>query len=112
MQIAFYGLGLNSSIVLTNIGFGTSPQKGSLGIYQSLHNVSVGNIILSVGGLIPGYWFSFFLIDTWGRKPIQMMGFIVLTALFVVMGKRCPPVLPYVYFLTSHTIFKALAITL
>ncbi|KAH9989471.1 hypothetical protein BJV77DRAFT_963930 [Russula vinacea] len=86
MQIAFYGLGLNSSIVLTTIGFGTSPQKGSLGIYQSLHNVSVGNIILSVGGLIPGYWASFLLIDSWGRKPIQLMGFIVLTVLFVIMG--------------------------
>lgn len=91
VQIAFYGLGLNSSIVLTTIGFGTSPQKGSLGVYQSLRNVSVGNIILSLGGLIPGYWASFFLIDSWGRKPIQLMGFIVLTILFVVMGKRRTP---------------------
>jgi MFS transporter, PHS family, inorganic phosphate transporter len=90
IQIAFYGLGLNSSIVLTAIGFGTSPQKGSLGVYQSLHNVSVGNIILAVGGLIPGYWASFFLIDVWGRKPIQLMGFIVLTALFIIMGKHRP----------------------
>lgn len=88
LDIAFYGLGLNSSIVLTAIGFGTTPAKnsGSLGIYQALHNISVGNIILSVGGLIPGYWASFLLIDSWGRKPIQLMGFTVLTALFVVMG--------------------------
>jgi len=86
LDIAFYGLGLNSSIVLTAINFGTSPQKGSPGVYQSLYNVSVGNIILAVGGLIPGYWASFFLIDVWGRKPIQLMGFIVLTILFLIMG--------------------------
>jgi len=86
LDIAFYGLGLNSSIVLTAIGFGTSPKKGSPGVYQSLINVSVGNIILAVGGLIPGYWVSFFLIDSWGRKPIQLMGFSVLTVLFVIMG--------------------------
>ncbi|KAI0279767.1 phosphate transporter [Russula aff. rugulosa BPL654] len=86
LDIAFYGLGLNSSIVLTAIGFGTSPQKGSLGVYQSLNNVSVGNVILAVGGLIPGYWASFFLIDVWGRKPIQLMGFSVLTVLFLIMG--------------------------
>lgn len=86
LDIAFYGLGLNSSIVLTTIGFGTSPQKGSLGIYQSLHNVSVGNIILAIGGLIPGYWVAFLFIDSWGRKPIQLMGFTVLTILFVIMG--------------------------
>jgi MFS transporter, PHS family, inorganic phosphate transporter len=78
---------LNSSIVLTAIGFGTSPSKGSLGVYQSLHNVSVGNIILSVGGLIPGYWVAFLFIDSWGRKPMQLMGFIVLTILFIIMGK-------------------------
>jgi len=86
LDIAFYGLGLNSSIVLTAIGFGTSPQKGSLGVYQSLHNVSVGNVILAIGGLIPGYWVSFLFIDSWGRKPIQLMGFSVLTVLFIIMG--------------------------
>ena len=106
VQIAFYGLGLNSSIVLTTIGFGTSPQSGSLGVYQSLKNVSVGNIILAVGGLIPGYWVAFLFIDSWGRKPIQLMGFIVLTVLFVIMGKRCSPVLAYVYFLTGLTMLR------
>jgi len=86
LDIAFYGLGLNSSIVLNSIGFGTSPKPGSLGAYQTLHNVSIGNIILAVGGLIPGYWVSFLFIDSWGRKPIQLMGFIILTILFVIMG--------------------------
>jgi len=86
VQIAFYGLGLNSSIVLKTIGFGTSPQTGSLGVYQSLKNVSVGNIILAVGGLIPGYWATFLFIDSWGRKPIQLMGFFILTILFIIMG--------------------------
>jgi PHS family inorganic phosphate transporter-like MFS transporter len=86
LDIAFYGLGLNSSIVLKAIGFGTSPQKGSLGVYQSLINVSVGNIVLSAGGLIPGYWVAFLFIDSWGRKPIQLMGFTILTVLFIIMG--------------------------
>lgn len=84
LDIAFYGLGLNSSIVLTTIGFGSSatgtPQHK---VWQNLHNVSVGNIILAVGGLIPGYWATFLLIDKVGRKPIQLMGFIMLTILFV-----------------------------
>lgn len=57
-------------------------------MYQSLHNVSLGNVILSIAGLIPGYWASFFLIDTWGRKPIQLMGFSILTALFIIMGEH------------------------
>lgn len=86
MQIAFYGLGLNSGIILQAIGFGTPLAKGSLGAYQNLHNICVGNLILSVAGLIPGYWVTFLFIDSWGRKPIQLMGFIMLTILFIIMG--------------------------
>ncbi|EJU04751.1 MFS general substrate transporter [Dacryopinax primogenitus] len=87
LDIAFYGLGLNSSIVLSAIGFGSStastPQQK---IYDNLYNVSVGNIILAVGGLIPGYWATFLVVDSWGRKPVQLMGFAMLTVIFVCMG--------------------------
>jgi PHS family inorganic phosphate transporter-like MFS transporter len=86
LDIAFYGLGLNSGIILQAIGFGTPLAKGSLGAYENLRNICVGNLILSVAGLIPGYWVSFLFIDSWGRKPIQLMGFIMLTILFVIMG--------------------------
>lgn len=56
-------------------------------MYQSVYNSSVGNIILAVGGLIPGYYFTMLFIDKWGRKPIQLMGFAILTAIFIVMGE-------------------------
>jgi len=87
LDIAFYGLGLNSSIILTAIGFG-SPATGTAQekIFINLKNVSVGNLILSAAGLIPGYWVSFLFIDSWGRKPIQLMGFTMLTIIFVIMG--------------------------
>ncbi|KAG2340705.1 phosphate permease [Suillus weaverae] len=88
LDIAFYGLGLNSSIILTAINFGspTGNKTSSLYVYQNLYNICVGNLILSVAGLIPGYWVSFLFIDSWGRKPIQLMGFTILTILFVIMG--------------------------
>ncbi|KAJ7599280.1 phosphate transporter [Mycena floridula] len=86
LDIAFYGLGLNSSIILQAIGFGTPVTKGSQGVYDNLKNICVGNLILSAAGLIPGYWATFLFIDSWGRKPIQLMGFIMLTILFIIMG--------------------------
>jgi PHS family inorganic phosphate transporter-like MFS transporter len=86
LDIAFYGLGLNSGIVLQAIGFGTPLTSGTALVYENLKNICVGNLILSVGGLIPGYYFTFLFIDRWGRKPIQLMGFIMLTAIFIVMG--------------------------
>jgi MFS transporter, PHS family, inorganic phosphate transporter len=87
-QIAFYGLGLNSGIILQTIGFGGPFSKTSktLAVYQNLRAIAVGNLILSAAGLIPGYYASFFLIDSWGRKPIQLMGFTMLTILFIILG--------------------------
>src|SRR5258706_7195612 len=86
LDIAFYGLGLNSSIVLTAIGFQGSSATGTQKVYESLKNISIGNLILSAAGLIPGYWVTFLFVDSWGRKPIQLMGFILLTIIFVIMG--------------------------
>ncbi|KZT73053.1 MFS general substrate transporter [Daedalea quercina L-15889] len=88
LDFAFYGLGLNSSIILQAIGFG-SPDKsvtGGRAIYQNLMNTSLGNLVLSLAGFVPGYWVAFLVIDRWGRKPIQLMGFCALTVLLIIMG--------------------------
>jgi PHS family inorganic phosphate transporter-like MFS transporter len=89
-QIAFYGLGLNSGIILQTIGFGGPFSSNAvIAVYENLKAIAIGNLILSAAGLIPGYYAAFLLIDSWGRKPIQLMGFIVLTILFIIMG-MCP----------------------
>ncbi|EPT01392.1 hypothetical protein FOMPIDRAFT_1120432 [Fomitopsis schrenkii] len=88
LDFAFYGLGLNSSIILQAIGFG-SPDKsirGGQAIYETLMNTSLGNLILSLAGFVPGYWVAFCFIDRWGRKPIQLTGFCALTILLLIMG--------------------------
>lgn len=81
LDVAFYGLGLNSSTVLTAIGYGTGPT-----VYKILYNIAAGNCILVCAGAIPGYWCTVALCDTLGRKPIQYMGFILLTILFIIWG--------------------------
>jgi len=87
LDIAFYGLGLNSGIILQTIGFGgpfsSIPVEA---VYENLRAIAIGNLILSAAGLIPGYYVSFIFIDSWGRKPIQLMGFTILTILFIIMG--------------------------
>ncbi|CAA7265545.1 unnamed protein product [Cyclocybe aegerita] len=86
LDIAFYGLGLNSAIILQAIGFGKPSTTGVRGVYDNLNNICISNLILLAAGLIPGYWVSFLFIDSWGHKPIQLMGFIMLTILFVILG--------------------------
>ncbi|KEF61086.1 MFS transporter, PHS family, inorganic phosphate transporter [Exophiala aquamarina CBS 119918] len=81
LDVAFYGLGLNNSIILSAIGYA----KGS-NVYHIFRNTAVGNLIIVCAGAIPGYWVTVATVDTIGRKPIQLMGFTLLTILFVVIG--------------------------
>ena len=46
----------------------------------------MGNIIFSVAGLLPGYFFAIAFIDRLGRKKLQIGGFILLTAVFCIFG--------------------------
>ncbi|KAG8984991.1 Inorganic phosphate transporter pho84 [Tulasnella sp. JGI-2019a] len=91
-DVAFYGLALNSVAILSRIGIPgplnkTDAINGDSGVlYNTLYYNAVGNIVLATAGLIPGFIVSFLLIDVWGRKPIQFMGFSVLTAIFLCMG--------------------------
>ncbi|KAJ8610402.1 hypothetical protein MRB53_038564 [Persea americana] len=59
---------------------------GGATVYNYFYNVAVGNLILVCAGAIPGYWVTVALVDTVGRKPIQLMGFILLTIFFIIWG--------------------------
>ncbi|KAI3341900.1 major facilitator superfamily domain-containing protein [Ustulina deusta] len=81
LDFAFYGLGLNNQVVLQVIGYADGSS-----LHEILHNSAVGTIILIVAGSLPGYWTSILLIDTIGRKPLQILGFSILTIIFSVLG--------------------------
>ncbi|KAI5460386.1 major facilitator superfamily domain-containing protein [Mariannaea sp. PMI_226] len=83
LDVAYYGLSLNNGTILEAIGYST---KNANNVYEFLYNTAVGNVIIVLAGAVPGYWVSVATIDTFGRKPIQLMGFTILTILFIVMG--------------------------
>uniref|UniRef100_UPI003B642BC1 Phosphate transporter n=1 Tax=Serendipita indica TaxID=65672 RepID=UPI003B642BC1 len=80
VEIAFYGINLNQSVVLAQIGF-----AGKTGdVYDKLFQLATGNIIVTALGFLPGYYFTLFLIDIVGRKKLQFMGFI-MSGLFLAI---------------------------
>lgn len=85
-QVPFYSLTLNFSVILTYSNFGKVYGNSSNDVYESLFRICSGSLVLAAAGFLPGFIASFFLIDSWGRKPIQLMGFIALTTLFLIMG--------------------------
>ncbi|KAI8091153.1 phosphate:H+ symporter [Gilbertella persicaria] len=81
LDVAWYGLGLNNSIILQNIGFSGGPDA-----YNAVFKACVGNLIINLLGSVPGYWITVFTVDKIGRKTIQIMGFTVLTIMFIILG--------------------------
>jgi MFS transporter, PHS family, inorganic phosphate transporter len=81
LDIAFYGLGLNNSVILQATGY-----AGEGTTYQILHNIAVGNLIIQCAGTLPGYWFAVGFIDIIGRKTMQIASFAILTTLFCIIG--------------------------
>ena len=52
----------------------------------SLRNLGIGNLVIALAGLVPGYWFAIAFIDTIGRKRLQLGGFLILAVLFSIFG--------------------------
>jgi len=86
LDIGYYGTSLNTSVVLQIIGYGKATTKGNQKIYDDLWNRAVGTCLINLAGTVPGYWFTVYFVDKWGRKPIQYMGFTMLTLLFGFMA--------------------------
>ncbi|KAJ2867037.1 hypothetical protein GGH94_001103 [Coemansia aciculifera] len=84
LDVAFYGINLNSSIVIDAIGFAgdIKNDKPSKFIIRNC----LGNIIINLLGSVPGYWITVFTIERLGRIKIQLMGFAALTVLYIVLG--------------------------
>ncbi|KAJ2626378.1 hypothetical protein H4R22_004834 [Coemansia sp. RSA 1290] len=84
LDVAFYGINLNSSVVIEAIGFAGDLYNDKPSKY--IIRNCLGNIIINILGSIPGYWITVFTIERLGRKSIQLMGFGTLTVLYVVLG--------------------------
>ena len=66
LDVAYYGLGLNTTTILQTIGY-----AGQSNVYEKLYNSAAGNLILVCAGSLPGYWVSAATIDTVGRNQFK-----------------------------------------
>ncbi|KAF3941784.1 hypothetical protein ABW19_dt0204823 [Dactylella cylindrospora] len=81
VDVAFYGINLNQSVILNAIGFTTGKNN-----YHKLMKNALGNLIIAVAGYVPGYFFTIGFIEVIGRKPIQIGGFVITALLFGVLA--------------------------
>ena len=85
VDITFYGINLNSSNIISAIGF-TNAAATPAGRYDNLFKTALGNLIVTVAGFLPGYFFTIATIEFLGRKPIQIMGFLMNALFLGILG--------------------------
>ncbi|KAF9132766.1 Inorganic phosphate transporter pho84 [Mortierella sp. 14UC] len=82
LDVAFYGIGLNNSFILSSISF--SNVSGNA--WATNWNAAIGQIIIVLLGSVPGYWVTVFTIERLGRIKIQLLGFFMSCVLFCILG--------------------------
>ncbi|TPX30726.1 hypothetical protein SmJEL517_g05770 [Synchytrium microbalum] len=88
LDVAYYGLTINSSSILALIGYGAV--KGD--VYMSFFNAALGNFLIIIMGAVPGYFVTVFTCEIIGRKPIQLLGFGMLTIILAVLAGGFYPI--------------------
>lgn len=81
LDVAFYGVNLNQSVILSEIGFSHGDNE-----YDVLKRNAIGNLIIAVAGYVPGYFVTIFLIERLGRRWIQIQGFLVVALMFAIIA--------------------------
>ncbi|KAJ7618425.1 putative PHO84-inorganic phosphate permease [Roridomyces roridus] len=83
LDIIFYGISLNQSIFISALGLANSKDP-----WEYLWQQGVANIIIAIGGFLPGYYFTLFTIEYLSRKKIQIMGLTMNAIIFAIMAGK------------------------
>ncbi|KAI8443576.1 major facilitator superfamily domain-containing protein, partial [Phakopsora pachyrhizi] len=81
VDISFYGLALNQSIVVSAIIDASIKEP-----WRSAFDNTKANLIITIAGFLPGYYFTMFFIEYLGRKTIQAGGFILEALLLTIIA--------------------------
>ncbi|KAJ3218636.1 phosphate transporter [Dinochytrium kinnereticum] len=94
LDVGFYGVQLNQSVVLKAIGFAFAMKDMLTGNrfsnvatpFTDLWSQAVGNLVIACVGTVPGYWVTVFTVEKLGRTRIQIGGFIILAVTLTILA--------------------------
>lgn len=81
VDVSFYGINLNQTVLLSAIGFATGKTE-----WDVLLKGTYGNLIIAAAGYVPGYFFTVFFIEILGRRWIQIQGFLITALMFAIIA--------------------------
>ncbi|CAE6444852.1 unnamed protein product [Rhizoctonia solani] len=84
VDIAFYGINLNTNVVLQQIGFDGSGNNA----WHKLFRIATGNLIITALGFVPGYYVTVLTVEHLGRKFIPIMGFVMSSLFLAILAGK------------------------
>ena len=107
LDVAYYSTSIFNPVILAHIGF---ADVQGLGVLAAVRLLALGNVLIALVAAVPGYWVAVALIDPVGRRPLQLIGFAVMAAAFLLLSFAYGPliaVLPAFLVLYGLTFFFA-----
>ncbi|KAF9145072.1 phosphate transporter [Mortierella sp. GBA39] len=100
LDIAFRSIALNQLYLLDALGMTyssdnaqdtsnnttTTTTTNKTTLYHHLWMTTLGNLTVSLLGIVPGYWFAIFSIEKIYRKRTQFLGFALLLLFFTLLS--------------------------
>ncbi|KAI5071941.1 hypothetical protein GOP47_0014192 [Adiantum capillus-veneris] len=84
LDIAFYSQNLFQKDIFTEMEW--LPQAETMSALEEVFRISRAQALIALCSTVPGYWFTVFTIDRIGRRPIQFMGFAMMTAFMFALS--------------------------
>ena len=83
LDVSFYSTSIFNPLILKQIGFASSAGSS---VIDQVRRLALGNVLIALIAAVPGYWAAVALIDRVGRRPLQLIGFGVMGAAFLVLS--------------------------
>jgi PHS family inorganic phosphate transporter-like MFS transporter len=83
LDVSFYSTSIFNPLILKQIGFAASAGSS---VIDQVRRLALGNVLIALIAAVPGYWVAVALIDRIGRRPLQLIGFGVMAAAFLLLS--------------------------
>lgn len=84
LDISFYSQNLFQTPIFTAVGW--LPAAVTMSALEETYRSGRAQALIALVSTVPGYWFSVFFIDKIGRKPIQLMGFFMMSVFMYILA--------------------------
>ncbi|KAH7284587.1 hypothetical protein KP509_34G061200 [Ceratopteris richardii] len=83
-------------------GVGWLPEAENMSAIEEVFRISRAQVLIAICSTLAGYWFTVLTIDWLGRRPIQLMGFAMMTGFMLALA------IPYYALRERHLVFLIL----